>query len=275
MAPLAQASASMLSKRYYYYSSSYDTYYKGRMIGIIVGCVVFVLLLTWYVIYRNKANKRKRLASLGPLPYAPGGVLSPISLPPPLYSGPSEQAPTWNGTQWQGPRGEDGSEGPYWNGLNWCKDSGPVWNGVTWVNAGPVRGVSVPMNENTGRVWNGAEWIGGWPGSVQMQGRQQENMGGNGNIAVGHESGVVDWHKRDLEGGAQAPAPAYMGEENRRDSLRRDGVNADGGLGHVATQSRDFGAPKHDAAATATAAPEVKEEESGFKKFLKMAKGGK
>lgn len=133
----------------------------------------------------------------------------------------------------------------------------------------------MPMNEETGRVWNGAEWIGGWPGSVQMQRRQQENMGGNGNIAVGQDSGVVDWHKRDLEGGVQAPAPAYTAEENRRDSLRRDRVNADGGLGHVATQSRDFGAPKHDAAATAMAAPEVKEEESGFKKFLKMAKGGK
>ena len=221
MAPTPASTS--LGKRYYYYTS-YDTYYKGRMIGIIIGCLVFVALLTWYVVHRGKKNKRLR--ALGPLPYAPGGVLSPISLPPPPYSGPSEQAPTWNGTQWQGPKNQDGTEGPYWNGLNWCKDSGPVWNGVTWVNAGPVNGVFVPMNQQTGRVWNGQKWIGGWPGtpqpgSVQMNGgQQQENMGGG--AAEGQNSGVVDWHKRDLEGGVQAPAPAYTGEASRIDSLRRD-----------------------------------------------------
>ena len=166
----------------------------------------------------------------------------------------------------------DGSEGPYWNGLNWCKESGPVWNGITWVNAGPVNGVFVPMNETTGRVWNGAEWVGGWPGTVQRGQPGGQEMGGA--TAGIQDSGVVDWHKRDLEGGVQAPALAYTGEESRRDSLRRDGVNADGGLGHVATQSRDFGAPKQSATATPT--PEMKQEkESGLKKFLNMAKGGK
>lgn len=146
-----------------------------------------------------------------------------------------------------------------------------MWNGVTWVNAGPVNGVFVPMNETTGRVWNGKEWVGGWPGQASQNQAHQ-----SANVVGGQDSGVVDWYTRDREGGVQAPTPAYTGEKSTRDSLRRDGVNADGGLGHVATHSRDFGAPEHNALATTAAAPEVKEEkESGFKKLLKIAKGGK
>lgn len=118
-----------------------------------------------------------------------------------------------------------------------------------------MNGVNVPMSEN-GRVWNGKKWIG-----------PQDN------VAAGQESGIVDWHKRDLEGGQMsgvtAPAPVYvMSAEDRRDSLRSaNGVNADGGLGHAATQSRDFGAT--GSAPATTAAPEVQEKTKGWKKWLK------
>ena len=277
---LSTPSATTLAKRSYHSSGNSAIYYQGRMVGIIFGVVVFCLLLLWALTYRHKKNKRLRSLDpvRGPLAFAPGGVLSPVALPPPPYVGPPGQEPTWNGTQWQGPKGEDGSEGLYWNGLNWCKESGPVWNGVTWVNAGRVNGVFVPMNEQTGRVWNGSEWIGGWPGTVQQGSVQMNGRTPQEHVAPPAEpdSGVIDWYKRDAESGVQAPVLAYTGEESRRDSLRRDGVNADGGLGHVATQSRDFGAPKHNATAAATAAPEAREEkESGFTRLLKSVRGGK
>lgn len=123
------------------------------------------------------------------------------------------------------------------------------------MQGGPVNGVNVPMSEN-GRVWNGTRWVG-----------PQDNF------AAGQETGVVDWHKRDLEGqtgGVTTPAPVYaMNEEDRRDTLRStNGVNADGGLGHAATQSMDFGAV--GSAPATNAAPEMKEEKpKGWKKWLK------
>ena len=140
----------------------------------------------------------------------------------------------------------DGTKGPCWNGVQWCEKPGPVWNGVQWVAGGPVNGVNIPMSEN-GRVWNGTAWVG--PYDAQVAGQNQ-----------GQDSGVT------------VPAPAYtQNDEQRRNSLRAmNVVNAHGGMGHAATQSRDFGGvvPK------TTATPEVREvKDDSFKAWLKKHTG--
>lgn len=259
MAPLATEPHGILVPRYYYYTSNYDSYYKGRMIGIIFGVVIFVIIIVIGIVYKIRKSKNVRASALnghfGALPFA---------MAPPPYTGPPGQEPKWNGTQWQGPKNMDGTPGPCWNGIQWCATSGPVWNGNRWVQGGPINGVNVPPSD-TGQVWDGRAWVGG-----------QES-----GVAMGRESGVVDWHKRDQEMGMNemasptAPAPVYAqnGEGQMRDSLRANGVNADGGMGHTTTQSKDFGALQSGVGGSppaATAAPEVKEEKpQGFKKWFK------